>query len=78
METSSNDRLFPPIEPFAHGFLPSVDGHEVYFEQCGNPRGLPVIFLHGGPGSGCSPRHRQLFNPSNTHVILFDQRACGR
>lgn len=78
METSSNDRLFPPIEPFAQGFLPSVDGHEVYFEQCGNPQGLPVIFLHGGPGSGCSPRHRQLFNPSNTHVILFDQRACGR
>ena len=73
-----SDSLFPPIEPFEQGYLPSLEGHDVYFEQCGNPQGLPVVFLHGGPGSGCSPRHRQLFNPHKTRVILFDQRGCGR
>jgi proline iminopeptidase len=70
--------LFPSIEPFHHGVLPALDGHHVYFEQCGHSKGLPVLFLHGGPGSGCSAKHRQLFNPSNTHVVLFDQRGCGR
>ncbi len=78
MANTSTDSLFPPIEPFAQGFLPMQDGHEVYFEQCGNPQGLPVIFVHGGPGSGCSARHRQLFNPASTRAILFDQRGCGR
>ena len=70
--------LFAPIEPFHHGFLPLEDGHSVYFEECGNPQGVPVIFLHGGPGSGCSPRHRQLFDPQLCRAVLFDQRACGR
>ncbi len=70
--------MFPPIEPFHHGMLPALDGHHVYFEQCGHSKGLPVLFLHGGPGSGCSAKHRQLFNPANTHVVLFDQRGCGR
>ena len=70
--------MFPPSEPFHHGMLPALDGHHVYFEQCGHSKGLPVLFLHGGPGSGCSAKHRQLFNPANTHVVLFDQRGCGR
>ena len=70
--------LYPPIEPYQHGFLPALDGHRVYFEQCGHPFGLPVVFLHGGPGSGCSSKHRQLFNPVHTRMVLFDQRGCGR
>ena len=70
--------LFPAVEPYRHGFLPSQDGHSLYFEECGSALGLPVVFLHGGPGSGCGPKHRQLFNPATTRVILFDQRGCGR
>lgn len=78
MQTPALDGLFPSIEPHDQGYLPALEGHEIYFEQCGNPQGLPVVFLHGGPGSGCSARHRQLFNPHKTRVILFDQRGCGR
>lgn len=78
MTTVRPTDLFPPTEPYHHGFLPSVAGHAVYFEECGHPDGLPVVFLHGGPGSGCGPRHRQLFNPRTTRVVLFDQRGCGR
>lgn len=70
--------LFPPITPLEHGLLDVGDGHRLYFERCGNPDGLPVLFLHGGPGSGCSPRQRQLFDPTRFHVVLFDQRGCGR
>ncbi|ALM85811.1 prolyl aminopeptidase [Bordetella sp. N] len=70
--------LFPAIEPYAHGYLETGDGHRIYWEQCGNPRGKPAVFLHGGPGSGCSPVHRQLFDPSRYNVLLFDQRGCGR
>ncbi|MFC4277151.1 prolyl aminopeptidase [Achromobacter aloeverae] len=70
--------LFPAIEPYAHGYLETGDGHQVYWEKCGNPRGKPAVFLHGGPGSGCSPVHRQLFDPSRYNVLLFDQRGCGR
>lgn len=64
--------------PYDRGVLPLEDGHSVHYEQCGNPSGVPVVFLHGGPGSACSPRHRQLFNPAHTRVVLFDQRACGQ
>ena len=70
--------LFPAITPFHHGLLPEEDGHAVYFEECGNPQGVPIIFLHGGPGSGCSPKHRQFFDPNLCRAILFDQRGCGR
>jgi proline iminopeptidase len=70
--------LYPEIQPYAHGFLNTGDGHQVYWELCGNPDGKPAIFLHGGPGSGCSPAHRQLFNPERYNVLLFDQRGCGR
>ena len=60
------------------GRLDVGDGHELYFEECGNPAGLPVVFLHGGPGSGSSAQHRRLFDPERYRIILFDQRGCGR
>lgn len=70
--------LHPPIEPFAQGWLDRGDGHRLYFEQCGHPTGQPVLYLHGGPGSGCSVRHRRFFDPEHYRAILFDQRGCGR
>jgi proline iminopeptidase len=69
---------YPAIEPFDSGMLDVGDGHQVYWELCGNPRGKPAVFLHGGPGSGCSPDQRRLFNPDRYCVLLFDQRGCGR
>jgi proline iminopeptidase len=71
-------QLYPPIEPFASGVLDAGDGHRVYWERCGNPSGRPAIFLHGGPGGGCSPDQRRLFDPEKYCVLLFDQRGCGR
>lgn len=70
--------LFPPREPFAKHFLDVGDGHTIYVEQCGNPDGIPVIILHGGPGGGSSPAMRRFFDPARYHFILFDQRGCGR
>ena len=70
--------LYPPIDPFDQRMMDVGDGHTVYFEQCGNPKGIPVIVLHGGPGGGCSPSMRRYFDPEKYHVILFDQRGCGR
>jgi proline iminopeptidase len=70
--------FYPPIEPFKSGMLDVGDGHQVYWELCGNPSGKAAVFLHGGPGGGCSPEHRRLFNPDNYCVLLFDQRGCGR
>ncbi|RZI86762.1 MAG: prolyl aminopeptidase [Rubrivivax sp.] len=70
--------LYPAQEPFSHEWLDVGDGHAVYIEQCGRPDGLPVIFLHGGPGSGCSPRHRCLFDPGRYRIVLMDQRGSGR
>lgn len=70
--------LYPPLEPYAKGMLDVGDGHSVYFEQCGSPDGEPVVFLHGGPGSGCAPRHRRFFDPARYRIVLFDQRGCGR
>jgi len=71
-------QLYAPIEPFKSGTLDVGDGHQVYWELCGNPLGKPAVFLHGGPGGGCSPEHRRLFNPDKYCVLLFDQRGCGR
>ena len=71
-------QMFPPIEPYLTGMLPVGDGHEVYFEECGNPDGQPVVFLHGGPGGGCSPDHRRYHDPEKYRIVLFDQRGCGR
>jgi len=71
-------QLYPPIEPFESGMLDVGDGHQVYWERCGSPSGKPAVFLHGGPGGGCSPEQRRLFNPDKYCVLLFDQRGCGR
>jgi proline iminopeptidase len=69
---------YPPLMPFETGFL-AVDGiHSIYYEQSGNRNGVPVVFLHGGPGAGSSPRHRQFFDPSHYRIIIFDQRGAGR
>jgi proline iminopeptidase len=70
--------LFPEIEPFDSGRLRVDEVHEVYYEQCGNPDGKPAVFVHGGPGGGCSPVHRRFWDPSRYRIILFDQRGCGR
>jgi proline iminopeptidase len=69
--------LFPSIEPFNHFFL-KTKNHSVYVEECGNPSGVPIVFLHGGPCSGCKPDHRRFFDPLHYHIILFDQRGSGR
>lgn len=70
--------LYPEIEPFEAGYLDTGDGHQVYWERSGTKGAKPAVFLHGGPGGGCSPKHRQLFDPALYDVILFDQRGCGR
>ena len=70
--------LYPPIEPFESGMLDVGDGHTVYWERCGTKGAKPAVFLHGGPGSGCSPKQRQQFDPERYDVLLFDQRGCGR
>ena len=70
--------LHPPIDPYDQRMLDVGQGHRVYVEQCGNPDGVPVIVLHGGPGGGCSPAMRRYFDPEHYRVILFDQRGCGR
>ncbi|GII25156.1 prolyl aminopeptidase [Planosporangium mesophilum] len=68
----------PSIEPYATGLLDTGDGNLVYWETCGNPTGVPVLVVHGGPGSGCSVGMRRGFNPDRYRIILFDQRNCGR
>lgn len=70
--------LFPPIEACAEGRLKVSDLHELHWEEAGNPEGLPVAFLHGGPGAGCSDKHRRFFDPKAWRVILHDQRGAGR
>jgi proline iminopeptidase len=70
--------LHPEIEPYDHGLLDVGDGHHVYWETCGNPVGKPAVVLHGGPGSGCTPWWRRLFDPTAYRIVLFDQRGCGR
>jgi proline iminopeptidase len=78
MPTSARDSLFPEIQPYHHDLLDVDPTHRVYFEECGNPLGEPVIFLHGGPGSGCNPNQRRFFDPKHYRIILMDQRGCGR
>ena len=75
---SASQYLYPPIDPYDQRMLNVGDGHRVYVEQCGNPDGIPVVVLHGGPGGGCSPAMRRYFDPNHYRVILFDQRGCGR
>jgi proline iminopeptidase len=70
--------LYPAIEPFDEGMLPVSDVHTLYYEQSGNPEGLPVVFLHGGPGGGTVPEYRRFFDPSAYRIVLFDQRGSGK
>lgn len=70
--------FYPVIEPYKSEFLNVSDLHSIYVEQCGNPKGRPILFLHGGPGGGCSADHRRFFDPDHYRIILFDQRGSGR
>jgi proline iminopeptidase len=70
--------LYPPIEPNQSGILPVGNLHALYWEESGTPDGVPIVFLHGGPGSGTTPWQRQFFNPEKYRIILFDQRGCGK
>jgi pimeloyl-ACP methyl ester carboxylesterase len=70
--------MYPAIEPYQTGLLDAGDGNVLYWETCGNPSGKPALVLHGGPGSGCSPWFRRLFDPRAYRIVLFDQRNCGR
>ncbi|MDY7005826.1 MAG: prolyl aminopeptidase [Cyanobacteriota bacterium] len=70
--------LYPPIQPYKVDNLKVSDIHTIYYEECGNPQGKPVVFLHGGPGGGIMPLYRQYFDPKKWRIILFDQRGCGR
>ena len=70
--------LYPAIQPYNSLQLAVDSLHNLYVEECGNPDGLPVVFLHGGPGAGCEPYHRRFFDPEKYRIVLFDQRGCGR
>jgi proline iminopeptidase len=76
--SQANYNLYPEIDPFNKNWLKVSHLHAVYFEECGNPDGIPVVFLHGGPGSGCNPTQRRFFDPSFYRIVLLDQRGCGR
>ncbi len=70
--------LYPDIKPYAEHRLQVSDIHDLYIEECGSPDGIPVVFIHGGPGGGCDPEYRCYFDPEKYRIILFDQRGCGR
>ena len=72
--------LYPEVETYSSRFIRPLDGteHQIYVEECGNPKGFPVLFIHGGPGAGCSTTDRRYFNPEKWRIILFDQRGSGR
>src|SRR3989338_11657445 len=70
--------FYPEIEPYETGRLRVSDIHELYYEQVGNPKGRPIVFLHGGPGGGVHPDHRRFFDPDHYRIILFDQRGSGK
>jgi proline iminopeptidase len=78
MSAGARRGLYPAIEPSRQGHLAVGDGHEVYWEECGNPDGKPVVFIHGGPGAGCDAKSRRFFDPARYRIFLFDQRGCGR
>jgi proline iminopeptidase len=78
MSTGERYGLYAPIEPFKQERLAVTGGHELYVEQCGNPDGIPVLIVHGGPGGGCTPAMRRCHDPKRYRIILFDQRGCGR
>ena len=70
--------LFSNIQPYTNNYIKTNDGYKIYFEECGNKDGLPVIVIHGGPGAGCNPNMRRYFDPKFYRIILFDQRGCGK
>jgi len=70
--------LYPEIDAYRTGRLRVSDVHEIYFEESGNPKGKPVVFVHGGPGSGTEPKQRRFFDPAAYRIVLFDQRGCGK
>jgi proline iminopeptidase len=70
--------LYPPLEPFASGMLAVDANHTMYWEQSGNPAGVPVLFMHGGPGAGSTPNHRRFFDPAHYRIVVYDQRGAGR
>src|SRR2546423_9388931 len=75
---SPRRQLYPEIEPYRTGTLPVPEPHEIYFEESGNPEGKPVVFVHGGPGSGTEPKQRRFFDPAAYRIVLFDQRGSGK
>ncbi len=77
-QKNTPEMLYPALGPFDQRILEVSGGHQIYMEQCGNPQGLPVVVLHGGPGGGCSPTMRRFFDPAVYRIILFDQRGCGK
>jgi len=78
VEQQMSRSLYPKISTYRQEWLPVSEGHELYLEQSGNQNGIPLIYLHGGPGSGTSENHRRYFDPEKYRIILFDQRGCGR
>jgi proline iminopeptidase len=78
LATTGRRSLYPALEPYNQGMLRVSGDHELYFEECGNPKGKPVVFVHGGPGAGCDIRARRFFDPAAYRIVLFDQRGCGR
>ena len=78
MDTRARHQAYPPLKPYRTGRLKVSPLHELYFEESGNPNGLPVVVLHGGPGGGSSPAMRRLHDPKTYRIIAFDQRGCGR
>jgi proline iminopeptidase len=77
-DSSRRTDLYPPIEPHAAGTLRVDSRHQIYWEESGNPRGVPVLFLHGGPGAGATPAHRRFFDPNFYRIVILDQRGAGR
>ena len=78
LKEMARSELYPEIQPYETGMLPVSTLHQIYWEQVGKPNGVPVVFLHGGPGAGANPTHRRFFDPSHYRVIIFDQRGSGR
>ena len=77
-QESIDDVLYPKVEPHSTGFLHVTTLHTIFWERSGNPQGIPVIVIHGGPGGGSQPSYRQYFNPKKFDIIQFDQRGCGK
>ena len=76
--TTTPHELYPEIEPYNSGYMVVGDGHSIYWEECGNPKGKAVVFVHGGPGGGTEAKQRRFFDPRKYRIILFDQRGCGK